>query len=201
MSFPHVYFATWFESSIKDFFERQLAQYLGPGYAVRYQTRNGSDAASTRAPAFLAASAGQTDFPYGNHFTFETFLVNEKNRFPLALAQEVARGSEVRYNPFLVCGPSGSGKTHLLRAMANAVVRHRDGVSVFFGSIGDLQNRFAAAPDSPHEVRADLCGHDWLFIDELTDIRRAPDLERELIFVFNAFHDAANRWCSRASSG
>lgn len=193
VSFPHVYFATWFESSIKDFFERQLAQYLGPGYAVRYQTRNGSDAASTRAPAFLAASAGQTDFPYGNHFTFETFLVNEKNRFPLALAQEVARGSEVRYNPFLVCGPSGSGKTHLLRAMANAVVRHREGAAVFFGSIGDLQNRFAAAPDSPHEVRADLCSHDWLFIDELTDIRRAPDLERELTFVFNAFHDAGKQ--------
>ena len=77
--------------------------------------------------------------------------------------------------------------------MANAVVRHREGAAVFFGSIGDLQNRFAAAPDSPHEVRADLCSHDWLFIDELTDIRRAPDLERELIFVFNAFHDAGKQ--------
>lgn len=189
VSFPHVYFATWFESSIKDTFERQLGAYLGPGYTVLYQTRNGAEG-STRAPSFLAATSGLTDFPYGNHFTFETFLVNEKNRFPLALAQEVARGQEVRYNPFLVCGPSGSGKTHLLRAMANAVSKHQEGASLFFGSIGDLQNLFAAAPGSPHEVRTSLCSHDWLFIDELTDIRRAPGLEKELTFVFNAFHDA-----------
>jgi chromosomal replication initiator protein len=192
VSFPHAYFATWFETSIKDLFESQLGLYLGPGYAVRYQTKNGADGPG-RAPCFVAATGGLTDFPYGNHFTFETFLANEKNRFPLVLAQDVAKGPEVRYNPFLVCGPSGSGKTHLLRAMANAVVKNRDGASIFFGSVGDLQNRFAAATEAPHEVRANLCNHDWLFIDELTDIQRAPNLERELIFVFNAFHDAGKQ--------
>lgn len=189
--FPHAYFATWFENAIKDFFERQVGEYLGKGYVLHYQSPNGNDA-HNHAPLFLEETTGVTDFPYGNQFTFETFLANEKNHFPLALAQEVARGREVRYNPFLVCGPSGSGKTHLLRAMANTVARTHEDASLFFGSISDLQNRFAAA-GNPLAVRAALQDKDWLFIDELTDIQRATDLEQELIFLFNAFHDAGKQ--------
>ena len=193
VSFPHAYFAAWFETSVRDFFEQQIGRFLGPGYVVRYQTRTGAGDGPARPPGFPVSAGVPTDFPYGNHFTFETFLANEKNHFPLSLSREVAQGREVRYNPFLVCGPSGSGKTHLLRALANAVSRNREGAAIFFGSIGDLQNLYAASPGSPHEVRATLCAHDWLFLDELTDIRRAPDLERELILVFNAFHDAGKQ--------
>jgi len=189
--FPHAYFATWFENSVKEFFERQVGEYLGQGYVLHYQSPNGADAQG-HAPLFLEESISVTDFPYGNQFTFETFLANEKNHFPLALAQEVARGREVRYNPFLVCGPSGSGKTHLLRAMANTVARTHEGASVFFGSISDLQNRFASA-GNPLAARAALSANDWLFIDELTDIQRAADLEQELIFLFNTFHDAGKQ--------
>jgi chromosomal replication initiator protein len=191
VSFPHAFFATWFDASVKELFERHIGQFLGPGYVVRYQTRNGHSGPE-RAPAFLEKSAGLADFPFGNQFTFETFLANEKNHFPLALAQEVSQNREVRYNPFLVCGPSGSGKTHLLRAMANAVAKTREGASIFFGSIGDIQNLYAAK-EQPLEARAAMQAHDWLFIDELTDIRRAPDLQRELIVLFNAFHDAGKQ--------
>uniref|UniRef100_I2PXA0 Chromosomal replication initiator protein DnaA n=1 Tax=Desulfovibrio sp. U5L TaxID=596152 RepID=I2PXA0_9BACT len=187
--FPHAYFAAWFETSVKELFEKQVSQFLGPGYAVRYQAPCRGNG---HAPLPQLGAARVTDFPFGHRFTFETFLANEKNRFPLALAREVARGREVRYNPFLVCGPSGSGKTHLLRAMANAVARAQAGASVFFGSVGDLQNRYATS-QSRHEVRSEVASHDWLFIDELTDIQRAPDLEQELIFLFNAFHDAGKQ--------
>ena len=187
--FPHAYFAAWFDGSVKELFERQLAAYLGPGHTVRYRTR-GMRAAS---PAFAADAAVVTDFPYGHRFTFETFLANEKNAFPLGLAREVSRGGEVRYNPFLVCGPSGSGKTHLLRAMANAVTKNQPGARIFFGSVADLQALYADKRRLPPEIRAELSGHDWLLIDELTDVARAPDLEPELIGMFNDFHDAGRQ--------
>ena len=190
--FPHAYFGAWFEGSVKELFERQLAQYLGPGHILRYRTRGSSPGNGTGTPQHSAVAV-VTDFPYGHRFTFETFLANEKNAFPLALAREVGRGDAVRYNPFLVCGPSGSGKTHLLRAMANAVTRSQPGASIFFGSVADVQGLFADQKRCGPEIRAELAGHDWLFIDELTDIARTPDLEQELIGVFNAFHDAGRQ--------
>jgi len=190
VSFPHAYFAAWFETAIKEFFEKQVGEVLGPGYVVRYRTKNG--AAHPHATLPLEETT-VTEFPYGHRFTFETFLANEKNNFPLALAREVARGQEVRYNPFIACGPSGSGKTHLVRAMANAVAKNHPDASIFFGSVGDIQTCYADASKTRHEIRADITACDWLFIDELTDIQRAPDLEQELIIIFNAFHDAGKQ--------
>ncbi|EFL51705.1 Chromosomal replication initiator DnaA domain protein [Solidesulfovibrio fructosivorans JJ]] len=187
--FPHAYFATWFETSVRDLFEKEVGRFLGDGYAVRYQTRcGGSD---KRQP--LATLRAVTDFPYGHRFTFETFLANEKNHFPLALAREVAGGREARYNPFLLCGPSGAGKTHLLRAMANAVSRSRPSAAVFFGSIDDIGNRYADPTANPHEIRAAIVASDFLFIDELADVKRDPILEQELVLLFNAFHDAGKQ--------
>lgn len=187
--FPHAYFAAWFETSVRDLFEKEVGRFLGDGFAVRYQTRcAGND---KRQP--LATLRAVTDFPYGHRFTFETFLANEKNHFPLALAREVAGGREVRYNPFLLCGPSGAGKTHLLRAMANAVSRSRPDAAVFFGSIDDIGNRYADATANLHEIRAAIAAHDFLFIDELADVKRDPILEQELVLLFNAFHDAGKQ--------
>jgi chromosomal replication initiator protein len=185
--FPHAFFAAWFESSVKELFEKQVGLFLGPGYALRYSSKNGGG--NGHPALFHVDAAAVTDFPYGHRFTFESFLANEKNNFPLALAREVAHGDEVRYNPFLVCGPSGSGKSHLLRAMANAVARNHPGAAIFFSSIGDIQSRYAVDPDARLEVRAAIRAHDWLFIDEITDIKRAPDMEQELILLFNAFHE------------
>lgn len=190
--FPHAFFAAWFQTSVKELFERQIGLFLGPGYLVHYETSTGGSG-SERPPAFLDQPVAPADFPFGNQFTFDTFLVNEKNHFPLALAQEVSKNREVRYNPFLVCGPSGAGKTHLLRAMANAVSKNQEGVSIFFGTIGDIQNLYAATSQAPLEVRSAIQAHDWFFVDELTDIRRARDLQRELIVLFNAFHVAGKQ--------
>ncbi|WP_428563360.1 MAG: DnaA ATPase domain-containing protein [Solidesulfovibrio sp. DCME] len=187
--FPHAYFAAWFEASAKDLFEKEVRRFFGPSFAVRYETPGGNGQASHPLPGLVAAR----EFPFGHRFTFDTFLANEKNHFPLALAREVAQGAEVRYNPFLICGPPGSGKTHLLRAMANAASRAKSGNAVFFGSIADIQNRFADAGQNRHETRSAIAGSDWLFVDELTDLRRTPELEQELVFLFNAFHDAGKQ--------
>ncbi len=74
------------------------------------------------------------------------------------------------------------------------MARGREGIAIFHGSVGDIQNRYAASPpESRHLVRAAFQAYDWLFIDELTDIARAPDLEQELISLFNAFHDAGRQ--------
>lgn len=188
--FPHAYFAAWFEASAKELFEKEVRQFLGPGYAVHYQNRTGGNG---HAAAPLELPTAAADFPFGHRFTFDTFLANEKNHFPLALAREAAQDAEVRYNPFLVCGPPGSGKSHLLRAMANAAARLHPTKSVFFGSLADIQNRFADAGANRHEARAAIASSQWLFIDELTDLKRMPELEQELVVLFNAFHDAGKQ--------
>lgn len=188
--FPHAYFAAWFETAAKDLFEKEVRRFFGPAYAVRYVSKSGGNGHTS---PVMELAPTVSDFPFGHRFTFDTFLANEKNHFPLALAREVAQGGEVRYNPFLICGPAGSGKTHLLRAMANAVTRAKPGEPVFFGSIADIQSRYCDADRNRHEARSAIAASQWLFIDELTDLKRTPELELELVFLFNAFHDAGKQ--------
>ncbi len=52
-------------------------------------------------------------------FTFETFLYNQKNAYPIQTAKELIDTPFEQGNPFVIIGEQGSGKSHLLKAVAN----------------------------------------------------------------------------------
>jgi DNA replication protein DnaC len=55
--------------------------------------------------------------------TFETFVEDAANQFPLSVAKAISElQSEDGYNPFHCWGGEGCGKTHLLNAVASAVM-------------------------------------------------------------------------------
>ncbi|MCM0754105.1 DnaA/Hda family protein [Desulfovibrio aminophilus] len=181
IGFPHAYFARWFEEGIRDRFEALLATFMGDGCSVRYreQRSNGTAPASRTAPRAV-------DFPFDPQFTFETFMVNKKNYFPLASAREVAKQAGTLFNPFVICGAGGSGKSHLLRAIANEISKRHDPGRILLTSMQDIQNSYEGDRVA---ARARLGDHDFLFVDDLHLLRNTPDLQQEMISVFNHFHE------------
>lgn len=191
--FPHTYFAKWFAQSVQDRFERQVSQFMGPGFILQYQCPAPHN---SNIPSLFQDALIHTDFPFGHAYTFENFQVNEKNFFPLALAKEVAKNSTLKYNPFIVSGPSGSGKTHLLRAMANAFSKNHDKSAIFFGTLDDIVSLTTTKFNGNRvETRGYLQSFDWLIIDDFSNIKAHPDLEPEMVLLFNAFHDAEKQMC------
>lgn len=171
--FPHRFFADWFEKHARSRFEKALA---GTGLQVVYQ---GSDGRLDSCPVCpLPAST-----PYGREFVFDNFLANDKNKFPLASAREVAHSQEAAYNPFVLCGESGSGKSFLLRSIANARSQ-ADADAGYVGSIEDLHELFTSRSDA----RAMLMGKEFLAIDDLQDLARYQYLQGELLVLFDHFH-------------
>ncbi|WP_243357676.1 helix-turn-helix domain-containing protein [Fundidesulfovibrio terrae] len=189
VEFPHAYFGQWFDSQVKDHFEKQVSLYLGPGYVLRYRNREGATAgAQPSQPAFSAASI---DFPFGHEFTFEQFFTNQKNLFPLASAREVAKSREVKFNPLVIQGDPGTGKTHLLRCMANEISKQLDKNFIFLGTLDDLAELYEAGPqDSPIAVRTHLTGYSCFFLDDLHRLGDYPNMAREVLILFNAFLDS-----------
>ena len=124
-----------------------------------------------------------------DHYTFDSFLANRKNDFPLNAAREcVHKAAKPPYTPFIVYGQSGAGKSHLLGAMANAL--RGNGKALYFGGIAYLE-RLAAAPGR----QAPITDH-YVFIDEAQRIaadthgapgtRDAQDALAALIDIFQA---------------
>ena len=188
VEFPHAYFGQWFDSHVKDHFEKQVSLYLGPGYVLRYRNKEGATpGGQTAQPAFTAASL---DFPFGHEFTFEQFFTNQKNLFPLASARDVAKSREVKFNPLIIMGEPGTGKTHLLRCMANEISKQLDRNFIFLGSLDDLAELYESGPqDSTITVRTHLFGYTYFFLDDLHRMGEYPSLAREVLILFNTFQD------------
>lgn len=187
VGFPHVFFAKWFESEIQDRFEAQLNMFLGNGYVVSYRDSSAKDKTSGVKTAEVIK---RIDFPFGQEFTFETFLINKKNYFPIASAKEVAKQSGSLFNPFIICGPGGSGKTHLIKAVGNEISKRHDYSTIFMGTMDELNSLYTIQfRGDPFRARNHLFDYDFLFIDDFQKIREYPHFQQELVNIFNHFYD------------
>lgn len=173
--YPHRYFADWFDAHARGRFEQALA---GSGLSLAFECREGGRARIVREP-----KAASVLLPFGSEFIFDNFLVNNKNYFPLASAQEVAQSREAPYNPFVLCGDSGSGKSFLLRAIANARSEFdREGVHV--ASVEELNELYTSRSDA----RKHLMSMHFLAVDDLQEVVRYQYLQGELLALFDHFH-------------
>ncbi|OEU68931.1 MAG: chromosomal replication initiator DnaA [Desulfovibrio sp. S3730MH75] len=186
VTFPHAFFGQWFKSSIQNKFEEQLGLFLGSGFSVSY-SNNGSSGSH---PGLKISDTKKIDFPFGHKFTFENFLTSKKNFFPLASAKEVTRVENVAFNPFVICGKNGSGKTHLLKAVANDISKKIDRDKIFLGNIDDIQNIYSVRFGGDLiRARNYFFDFEYLFIDDLKQIRKYDNLQQELISIFNNFYE------------
>jgi chromosomal replication initiator protein len=187
VGFPHAFFAKWFEAERQDKFEAQLNLFFGTGYLVSYRDAKKPDRGRG---VQMADVVKRIDFPFGQEFTFDTFLINKKNYFPIASAREVAKQSGSLFNPFIICGPGGSGKTHMIKSVANEISKKNDYSTLFMGSMDELTSLYTIRfKGDPFKARSYLCEYDFLFIDDFHKIREHPHFQQEIVNIFNHFYD------------
>lgn len=183
--FPHALFAQWFMSSVRKNFEDNISPFLDdlslvyecPQSRISTASEKSNGASSANAAntgekaAYLDAAFSSAHHPPGR-YTFDSFLVNKKNDFPLAAAKETLKKiAKPKYNPLVVYGQSGSGKTHLLGAMANELIKETRDISVYYG---DLELIGLINTESPYS-------HRIFFIDNAQRVCGSPQIQERLI--------------------
>lgn len=117
-------------------------------------------------------------------FTFETFLHNQNNAFPVQTAKELIHSSFEQGNPFVLIGESGCGKSHLLKAMANCFHTHQiDDILLLEQEELLLHGQQAATNGGRFQDR--LCATQLLLIDDFHVVTQNPLLQTELTTCFN----------------
>lgn len=209
--FPHSFFAQWFAGRMQDQFEAELFRFLGHnGCDVRYlvgarpaqapqaenDCANGSNGAGAARPA---QAQRHIVYPFDAQYSFDSFLTNSKNYFPLETARQVARGEDAQFNPFVICGKSGSGKSHLLKAIANDIAKRHplssilvtsgEGLKDLFKPGNGQENGQANNPERGLAARQYLSGHGFLLVDDIHWLAGDQGLQHELLTLFNLFQD------------
>jgi len=153
ISFPHTFFGRWFMGSIKQDFEKQFFSLI-QDLRIEYNKDHYSKQRSVTSSSIQSGSARYyfkdhpqspprkpyetlpvvpNGLPLLSEHTFENFIVNRKNDFPLAAAKEAVNTNTPSYLLFVLHGQSGTGKSHILGAMANALKRR--GSNFYYGGI------------------------------------------------------------------
>ncbi len=176
VTFPHCLFSAWIGNDKLLLLEQTIQKAFGCKVIFRERSR--------RRRASIPGELGEAASPSAEsrRYSFEGFLYNRKNEFPVAMARELgARPYPTAHTPFVICGKGVCGKTHLLRAMAysagcvlgNERIHLADIASLLSLGVGGLEKKSAAV--------------DALFIDDGQEITKYASLQHELARTIDKF--------------
>jgi len=185
--FPHMLFSRWFGKERQKRFEREVhfvfssvsrVVYTKPGDKRQARALSGSGA------VMEALADAHID---SGRYSFDTFLYNKKNEFPVSMAREVASSpNNQTYVPFVICGKGGCGKTHLLRAMAGSMAEHLPSGSIYLGTVEELENLYR---ENPIGFKRRMLRHRAILLDNGQNLNSLPELQQELVFVAEKYKE------------
>jgi chromosomal replication initiator protein len=127
-----------------------------------------------------------------NEFTFDTFIVSDKNKYTFAAAQAVSRNLGTSYNPLLIYGGVGLGKTHLMQAIGNYVHSHLES-RIIYVTAENFMNEFIESINdrkTASAFRNKYRHSDLLMLDDIHSLKNAESTLSELFNTYEALYNA-----------
>lgn len=125
-----------------------------------------------------------------NGLTFENFIQNSGNRFPVAAAQSVANTPGKAYNPLFIYSGSALGKTHLLHAIGNYIQQKDPSKKVRYTGTNQFLSDFleSISQKKEKEFREKYRNLDVLLIDDIHFLVGKEQIQDEFFHTFNYLH-------------
>jgi chromosomal replication initiator protein len=143
-------------------------------------------------PAAMPPDVDLPASPLDGRCTFENFVVGKPNELAHAaarrVAEGVAEGGPVAFNPLFLYGGVGLGKTHLMHAIAWEVRQSNHEARVLYLSAEQFMYRFVSALrfKDMHGFKEMFRSVDMLMVDDVQFISGKDSTQEEFFHTFNA---------------
>ncbi len=190
---PNTYARDWLESRLTSKIKRLLCGIMNRTVSLRFIVWQ---AGEEQPAAEVALQKMEPEIPpfqikptaVINRYTFENFVVGSSNRLAHAASLAVAERPAQAYNPLFLYGGVGLGKTHLLHAIGNHCLNHKQ--SVLYVTSEEFTNDLinAIRTHTTQTFREKYRRIDVLLIDDIQFIAGKESTQEEFFHTFNSLH-------------
>jgi chromosomal replication initiator protein len=196
---PNTYARDWLESRLTSKIKRLLCGILNRTVDVRFLVWQGKaeqpdvevDQLETVYEVLQVPEISATQIKNSaliNRYTFDNYVVGSSNRLANAASLAVAERPAQAYNPLFLYGGVGLGKTHLLHAIGNYCIKHKQNVLYVTSEefTNDLIESIRA--HTTQSFREKYRQIDVLLIDDIQFIAGKESTQEEFFHTFNTLH-------------
>ena len=190
---PNAYALDWLESRLTSKIKRLLCGIMNRTISLRFIVWHEEPELT------IAENAGQDLEPETppsqvnncaliNRYAFENYIVGSSNRLAHAASLAVAERPAQAYNPLFLYGGVGLGKTHLLHAIGNYCIQHKQ--NVLYVTSEEFTNDLidAIRTHTTQSFREKYRHLDILLIDDIQFIAGKESTQEEFFHTFNSLH-------------
>ena len=125
-------------------------------------------------------------------FTFDNFVVGDRNRFAHATALAVAKAPAIHYNPLFLYSDVGLGKTHLISAIANYTAEHQGELRVLYTNAEEFASQLVEAiqNNTVNAFRSRYKAANVLLVDDIQFLAGKERAQEEFFHIFNTLFQA-----------
>jgi chromosomal replication initiator protein len=193
VSFPHQLFGEWFNLNFKKIFEEKIQIFTKQNFCPIYDIQSNeekNESKNNQAEDILFAfdkakkNRSKNIDPvfqniFSNNYSFESFIFNKKNQFPIAAATSFAKLESS--SPFTVYSGTGCGKTHLLHSIYKDLKTFVPEKNIFFGKLLELETIFNNNTKQGNPFYIPFFGIKIFIIDDFQECARKDDLQKNFI--------------------
>jgi chromosomal replication initiator protein len=190
---PNAYALDWLESRLTSKIKRLLCGIMNKTVSLRFIVWHDESEQSSAEMALQEAEPEVQPIPaYNssliNRYAFENYVVGSSNRLAHAASLAVAERPAQAYNPLFLYGGVGLGKTHLLHAIGNYCLQHKQ--NVLYVTSEDFTNDLidAIRAHTTQSFREKYRHIDILLIDDIQFIAGKESTQEEFFHTFNTLH-------------
>lgn len=190
---PNAYAHDWLESRLTSKIKRLLCGIMNKTVSLRFIVwQENSEQPATEVPLQEAEPeippTQVSNCTLVNRYAFENYIVGSSNRLAHAASLAVAERPAQAYNPLFLYGGVGLGKTHLLHAIGNYCLKHKQ--NVLYVTSEEFTNDLidAIRSHTTQSFREKYRHIDILLIDDIQFIAGKESTQEEFFHTFNTLH-------------